>query len=156
MTDENTQYISAEKLQSLKDEFKHLRDTRIPELAKRIDDARQMGDLSENAEYHAAREEMSWAQSRMKELEFILQNAQLIPTGGDGSKSISIGAHIVVEVNGKKREYAIVGAQEADPISGKISNESPLGQAFLGKRKGDKVEVSVPAGLQKYTILEIQ
>ncbi len=155
MTDENIQYISAEKLESLKKEFKDLRDIRIPELAKRIDDARQMGDLSENAEYHAAREEMSWAQSRMKELEFIITNAQIIPTGGDGSKSISIGARIVVEVNGKKREYALVGAQEADPLSGKISNESPLGQAFLGKRKGDNVEVQVPAGLQKYTILEI-
>jgi transcription elongation factor GreA len=142
-------------LESLKKEFKDLRDIRIPELAKRIDDARQMGDLSENAEYHAAREEMSWAQSRMKELEFIITNAQIIPTGGDGSKSISIGARIVVEVNGKKREYALVGAQEADPLSGKISNESPLGQAFLGKRKGDNVEVQVPAGLQKYTILEI-
>lgn len=156
MVDENTQYISAEKLQALKDEFKELRDIRIAELAKRIDDARQMGDLSENAEYHAAREEMSWAQSRIKELEFILQHAQLIQTGGDGSKSVSIGSNIVVEINGAKREYAIVGAQEADPLSGKISNESPLGQAFLGKRKGDKVEVQVPAGLQKYVILEIK
>jgi len=156
MADENTQYISEEKLQALKKEFKELRDVRIAELAKRIDDARQMGDLSENAEYHAAREEMSWAQSRIKELEFILQNAEIIPSGGDGSKSISIGSNIVVEINGKKREYAIVGAQEADPLNGKISNESPLGQAFLGKRKEDKVEVQVPAGLQKYVILEIK
>lgn len=156
MADENTQYISAQKLQSLKDELKELRDVRVAELAKRIDDARQMGDLSENAEYHAAREEMSWAQSRMKELEFIINNAQIIPSGGDGTKSISIGSNIVVEVNGKKREYAIVGAQEADPISGKISNESPLGQAFLGKHKGDTIEVVVPAGVQKYTILEIK
>jgi len=155
MTD-NTQYLSAEKLQALKDEFKELRDVRVPELAKRIDDARQMGDISENAEYDAAREEMSMTQSRIKELEFIIQNAQIIHSGGDGSKMVSIGSNIVVEVNGKKRDYAIVGAQEADPLAGKISNESPLGQAFLGKRKGEKVEVQVPAGLQKYVILEIK
>ena len=157
MTDENTQYISAEKLQEFKDEFKRLRDIRVPEIAKRIDDARQMGDLSENAEYHAAREEMSWTQSRIKELEFILQNAQLITSGGSvGSKTVTIGAVIVVEVNGKKREYTIVGAQEADPSMGKISNESPLGQAFLGKKKGEKVSVTVPAGVQVYEILEIK
>ncbi len=157
MTDDNTQYISAEKLQALKDEFKNLREVRVSELAKRIDDARQMGDLSENAEYHAAREEMSWVQSRIKELEFILQNAQLITSGGSiGSKNITIGAVIVVLLNGKKREYTIVGAQEAEPAIGKISNESPLGQAFLGKKKGDKVSVTVPAGVQEYEILEIK
>jgi transcription elongation factor GreA len=157
MTEDTTQYISAEKLQALKDEFKQLRDVRVPEIAKRIDDARQMGDLSENAEYHAAREEMSWTQSRIKELEFILQNAQIIKSGGDaGSKNITIGAVIVVEVNGKKREYTIVGGQEADPTLGKISNESPLGLAFLGKKKGDKVSVTVPAGVQTYEILEIK
>ncbi len=156
MTD-TTQYISAEKLQSLKDEFKQLRDIRVPEIAKRIDDARQMGDLSENAEYHAAREEMSWTQSRIKELEFILQNAQIIRSGGDaGSKNVTIGAVIEVALNGKKREYTIVGAQEADPTIGKISNESPLGLAFLGKKKGDKVSVHVPAGVQEYEILEIK
>ena len=157
MTDDTTQYISAEKLQALKDEFKELRDIRVPELAKRIDDARQMGDLSENAEYHAAREEMSWMQSRIKELEFIIQNAQLITSGGSvGSKVITIGAVIVVEVNGKTREYTIVGAQEADPAMGKISNESPLGQAFLGRKKGENVSVIVPAGVQEYEILEIK
>lgn len=154
MVDENTQYISAAKLAALKEEYKELRENRVAELAKRIDDARQMGDLSENAEYHQAREELSWVQSRIKELEFIIQNAQII-TGGD-SKTISIGSHLVVEVNGKKREYDIVGAQEAEPVSGKISNESPLGLAFLGKKKGDKVSVTVPAGVQEYEILEIK
>ena len=153
--DENTQYLSAEKLQSLKDEFLLLRDKTIPELAKRIDDARQMGDLSENAEYHAAREEMSWTQSRLKQIEFIVQNAQLIASS-TGSKTISIGAHIVVRFKGKEKEYAIVGGQEADPLLGRISNESPLGLAFLGKKKGDKVSVTVPAGVQEYEILEIK
>ncbi len=155
MTDENTQYISAEKLQTLKDEYKELREVRTRDLAKRIDDARQMGDLSENAEYHAAREELSWVQSRIKELEFIIQNAQVIESG-TGAKTISIGARILVRVNGKEKEYAIVGGQEADPAAGKISNESPLGLSFLGKKKGDKVSVSVPAGVQEYEILEIK
>lgn len=155
MTDDNTQYISAEKLEALKAEFKELREVRTRDLAKRIDDARQMGDLSENAEYHAAREELSWVQSRIKELEFILQNAEVIVTNGTGAKTISIGARILVRVNGKEKEYAIVGGQEADPAMGKISNESPLGLSFLGKKKGDKISVMVPAGVQEYEILEI-
>lgn len=156
MTDDNTQYISAEKLEALQSEFKELREVRTRDLAKRIDDARQMGDLSENAEYHAAREELSWVQSRIKELEFILQNAEVIATNATGAKTISIGARILVRVNGKEKEYAIVGGQEADPTMGKISNESPLGLAFLGKKKGDKVSVTVPAGVQTYEILEIK
>src|SRR3989338_10753640 len=111
MQADHTQYLSQSKYGELQQEVQRLQHQVIPELAKRIDDARQMGDLSENAEYHAAREEMAWTQSRVKELEHILQNVQLITSGGDaGSKTITIGAVIVVEINGKKREYTIVGA----------------------------------------------
>lgn len=155
MTDDAVQYLSADKLLKLQEEMKLLKEEKIPLIAKRIDDARQMGDLSENAEYHAAREDMSWAQSRVLELEYILQNAEIID-GNIHAAVIQIGSTFTVEVNDKKKEFTIVGGQEADPLQGKISNESPLGQAFLGKKKGDKVEVKIPAGIQYYKILKVE
>ena len=153
MPDDKVQYMSADKLDALKQELAGLRQRKIPELAKRIDDARQLGDLSENAEYHAAREEMSWAQSHVKKIEYILERAEVISRGA-GANAVSVGSQITVKVNGLTREFTIVGAQEADPMHGKISNESPLGSALLGKRKGEKVNVTVPAGVQVYEILD--
>jgi transcription elongation factor GreA len=149
-----TQYMTQEKLEELKKELENLKLKELPKIAKRIDEARQMGDLSENAEYHQAREDMAWAQSRVKEIGAILDNAEIITTGGGGT--IELGSFIVVKVKGEKREYTIVGAQEADPASGRISNESPLGNAFLGRKKGDKVIVELPAGEQEYKIVEVR
>ena len=146
--------MSKEKLTALKDELKELKEIKIPALAKRIDDARQMGDLSENAEYHTAREDLAWTQSRVKELEYILDNAQIIKTASHGSV-ISLGSTVIVRTQGKERTFTIVGAQEADPVNGRISNESPLGQAFFGKSKGDKVQITVPAGAQVYEIVGV-
>lgn len=151
---DTTQYLSQDKLDALKAEFKELKEQRIPELATRIDEAKQLGDLSENAEYHQAREDMSWAQSRAKEIEHILDNAQVV-AGNVSSDTVTVGSRILVVVNGKEKEYTIVGAQEADPLSGRISNESPLGAAFVGKKKGDSVEVQVPAGVQTYKLKKI-
>ncbi len=153
--DDSVLYVSSDKLCKLQEELKNLRDEKIPTIAKRIDDARQMGDLSENAEYHAAREEMAWVQSRVLELEYIIQNAQIISEDVH-SGTINIGSTFTVEVNGKNKDFTIVGGQEADPFSGKISNESPLGMGFLGKKKGDVVEVKIPAGVQKYKIVKVQ
>lgn len=153
MTD-STQYLTADKQADLKAELRELREVKIPNTAQRIDEARQMGDLSENAEYHAAREEMAWAQSRAKELENILDNAQIITTSK--RTGVQIGSTIVVKVKDKERTYTITGAQEAEPAAGRISNESPLGQAFLGKGEGENVQVEVPAGLQTYTIIAIK
>ena len=158
MANDELQYLTHDKLDKLKEELKMMRETKIPQTAKRIDEARQMGDLSENAEYHAAREEMSWLRSREKELVFIIDNSQIIEEDDKkrAANVVSVGSTIVVKVNDKKKEYHIVGAQEADPASGKISNESPLGQAFLGKEEGEKVEVHVPSGVQIYKIIEIR
>lgn len=149
------QYLSLDKQKELVEELKDLRLIKLPELARRIDDARQLGDLSENAEYHAAREEMSWTQSRMKQIEYILDNAEIIEEGGTGDL-IGLGSTILVEFNGVKRELSVVGAQEADPMAGRISNESPLGKAFMGHKKGDKIEVQVPAGVQVYKIIQVK
>ncbi len=132
------QYMTEEKIEKLKAELKNLKEEKIPGLAKRIDDARQMGDLSENAEYHAAREDMAWAQTRVKELIYLIDNAEIISDHGGKGDTVEIGSRIVVSANGKKKEYTIVGAQEANPVEGRISNESPLGSAFLGGKKGQK------------------
>lgn len=150
------QYMTQDKIDQLKAELINLQKETITGLAKRIDDARQMGDLSENAEYHAAREDLAWAQSRVKEINAILDNAQVISTDQSAGKTVSIGATIVVESNKIKKEYTIVGAQEADPLISKISNESPLGAAFLGKKAGDKVKVSLPKGEVEYKVIEIK
>lgn len=156
MTDQKIEYLSQNKYDELKKELAFLKEEKIPAIAKKIDSAKQMGDLSENAEYHAAREEMAWTQSRVKEINWIFSNAEIIPEGKKGTGAVSIGSKVTVEVNGLKKEYFIVGAQEADPLTRKISNESPLGQSFLGKTKGDNVQVKVPSGVQIYKIIDIE
>ncbi len=150
------QYISQKKYDALVKEQKELKSTKIPEIATRIDEAKQLGDLSENAEYHDARDQMSWVQSRVKEIDHIFQYAEIVADGGSSDGTITIGSTAVVKVNGKEKEYVIVGAQEADPLSGKISNESPLGEAFMGRKKGDKVVVEVPSGMQEYKIIGVK
>jgi transcription elongation factor GreA len=147
------QYVSKEKLEALKVELQSLIEVDMPATAVRIDEARQMGDLSENAEYHAAREQLGWQKARSLEVQAVIDNAQII-TGGK-SDTVSLGSSVTVRVKGKEKTYMLVGAQEADPLAGKISNESPLGEAFFGKRKGDTVEVEIPAGKQEYEILNI-
>lgn len=149
------QYVSKESLEDLKNEQIKLRDVSIPEIAKRIDEAKQQGDLSENAEYHQAREDMAWAQGRVKDLEQIINNSQII-VKQDHADMVMVGSTLKVEVNGKAKQYTIVGPQEINPAQGLISNESPLGEAFLGHKAGDKVEVNTPAGPTVYKILEIK
>ncbi|MFA5210961.1 MAG: transcription elongation factor GreA [Patescibacteria group bacterium] len=147
-------YISQEKYNELKKEFENLKNIKIPDIAKKIDEARQQGDLSENAEYHAAREEMAWAKGREIEIGQILENSEIIEYDKN-SKVVQVGSKIVVEKDKEKREYEIVGPQEADPLNGKISNESPLGNIFLGKKKGDSVELKLANGSQKFKILTV-
>ncbi|MFA5127582.1 MAG: transcription elongation factor GreA [Patescibacteria group bacterium] len=153
---DKAQYVSEESYALLKTELDNLKNKKIPEIANRIDEAKQQGDLSENAEYHQAKEDMAWAQGRMLELDQILSNAILI--NGDRKKNdeVLIGNTVIAKTGDKTKKYTIVGPQEADPFKGKISNESPLGQAFLGKSIDDVVEVATPAGTQKYTIIEIE
>jgi len=151
--DQKIEFMTKDKVDELEQELKDLKTKQIPSLAKRIDEARQMGDLSENAEYHSAREDMAWVQSRVKEIKNILDNSQVISHTSDGI--VQIGSTIKVKTSKMEREYTIVGPQEADPLSGKISNESPLGNAFLGKKTGDKVQIALPAGVQEYKIVSV-
>ncbi len=156
MSDENTQYLTAQGLADLQKEFSNLKDHKIPDIANRIDEAKQHGDLSENAEYHQAKEEMAWAQGRKQEVQYILDNAEIMNVGSQTAGSISVGSTITVKTNDKTKSYTIVGPQEADPMEGKISNESPMGGAFIGHKVGDKVAVRTPAGQQTYEILEVK
>ncbi|MBI5222167.1 MAG: transcription elongation factor GreA [Candidatus Magasanikbacteria bacterium] len=154
MTDQ-IQFMTQEKFDELEKELRQLKNDEVPRIAKRIDEARQMGDLSENAEYHSAREEMAWIQSRVKEIQHLLSDAEIISAGQKGG-IVTVGSTIVVESKNGRKDYIIVGAQEANPTLGKISNESPLGSAFLGRIKGDKVKVQLPSGVQEYKILEVK
>jgi len=152
------QYISQEKFDSLEKELKELKSVTIPAIAVRIDEAKQLGDLSENAEYHDARDQMAWTQSRVKEIEYILQNSEIIKEDqvSTATGSVTFGSIVFVRVHEKEKEYTIVGAQEADPLTGKISNESPLGEALMGKKKGDSIKVTIPSGVQEYKIIGVK
>ena len=155
MNEENVQYLTSESFKKIKNDYDILKNETVPEVAKRIDEAKQQGDLAENAEYHQAKEDMSWAQGKLLELENILNHAQIIQNKKSGDE-VSVGSVVTVKVEGAKREYTIVGSQEVDPGSGKISNESPLGEALLGKKAGDKVAVDVPAGKKIFEIMGIK
>jgi len=151
-----TQFISQKKYTALTEELDNLQKVEMLETAKQINEAKEHGDLKENAEYHMAREKLSWQKGRAAEIDDILSNAKILDENNIRKDVVGIGVTILVQRGEKEKEYTIVGAQEADPLEGKISNESPLGQAFLGKVVGDSVEVEVPAGLQTYNILEIK
>lgn len=151
-------YISEEGLAGLKAEYEEMKTKTIPLIAARIDEAKQNGDLSENAEYQEAKEQMAFAQGRFRELEEMIRRSQIIThqKNNSASRSVQVGSRVTVETDEKqKREYQIVGSAEAEPLAGKISNESPLGAAFLGHEIGDIVEVRKPSGVSRYTILEI-
>ena len=153
---DRAQYLSKQSLQNLQSECDELKNKKIPEIANRIDEAKQQGDLSENAEYHQAKEDMAWAQGRLLELEQLISNAIIIEDEKSDTNIVAVGNTVIVRVGDKSKEYTIVGPQEADPFSGKISNESPLGSSFIGSVIGDTVEVETPAGKQSYKITAIK
>lgn len=148
-------FVTKEGHQELKRELEDLNKVKRPEVLERVSSARAMGDLAENSEYTAAREELSLIDGRIEELAEILKNAELIKEGGRGNKGIQLGSSVTVSINGKKEEFALVGEWEADPHNKKISHESPLGRALLGKNVGEKIEVEAPAGKISYTVVSI-
>jgi transcription elongation factor GreA len=124
-------------------------------IADRIKTAREFGDLAENAEYQSARQEQEKNENRIAEVQHILQNTQLIKTPRGDSK-VQLGSKVSLKsADGKKKEFQVVGTVEADPLEGKISDESPLGKAVLGKKEGDQVEIVTPAETSKYKIVDI-
>lgn len=148
-------YISSEGLAKLEAEYEKRKKETRKEIAERIESAKELGDLSENFEYHEAKEQQALNESRVIELEGMIRDAVLVEQKTGGSE-ISLGATFVVEMNGVQKTFEMVGSNEADPLVGKISNESPLGQAFLGRGAGEQVEVEVPSGTMSYKIIEIK
>lgn len=155
MSHDKVQYLTAQGLEDLKNEFENLKNKKIPDIANLIDEAKQQGDLSENAEYQQAKEEMAWAQGRLQELRYLLDNAQVMESARDKQDTVRVGSTILIKNSVTTKSYTIVGPREANPLEGKISNESPLGESFLGHKVGEKIVVTTPAGKQTYEILEI-
>lgn len=154
ITMSSKEYISEEGLERLKNQLEDLKTTKRQEVAQRLEEAKKMGDLSENAEYTEARDAQEFNERQIAELEDLIKKAIVI--GKTKNKDeIQIGSTFSVKSHGKTQDLTIVGSEEADPISGKISNESPLGKSFLGKKKGDEVKVKTPKGEVKYTVEKI-
>ena len=138
----------------LKIEHEDLLKNKKPKAIDRLSKARSMGDLSENAAYVSARDQQAFIEGRISELEDIIKKA-VVSTGVSSGGIVSVGSKIRVHVDGGEEEYIVVGAPEADPKEGKISHESPLGNALVGKKVGDKVEIEAPMGKLVYTILSV-
>lgn len=157
MLDNNKTYITHEGFQKLKAELERLINVERKNIADRIQEAKELGDLSENAEYSAAKEEQAFLEMKIAELENTLKNAVIIEKNNHSGGIIDVGSTVeFADESGKTQEYTIVGSHEASPSQGKISNESPLGRAFLGKHKGESVEFQAPKGMLKFTILNIK
>ncbi len=148
------QYLTKEKLEELKKELGYLKTEGRKEVAEHIKRAKEYGDLSENAEYSQAKDEQAMLEVKIAELEDIIRNAVVIKPGIKKDK-IDIGSKVVLQKDKKIYEYYIVGESEAGPISGKISNNSPLGKAMIGKRQGDEVIVRTPSSEIKYKVIKI-
>lgn len=158
--DDKAVLLTKSGLQKLKEELKYHKDVRRREVAARLKEAIAYGDLSENSEYEEAKNEQAFVEGRILELDKMIENAQIIhEEEKGGQETVQIGTTVTVKnmtEDDEAETYTIVGSTEADPIEHKISNESPIGSALIGKTKGDQIRVKVPAGLYEYKILKIK
>jgi transcription elongation factor GreA len=148
-------YITEEKRQMLLAELKDLKGSKRKEILKSLEYAKSLGDLSENAEYHQAREDQGKLEERIVKIEQILQFSQTVQ--GGGGEVVEIGSKVTVQKNGSSetKNYIIVGSEEADMGTGKISNHSPFGEALFGKKKGDNISFKTPGGMVNYKIINV-
>jgi transcription elongation factor GreA len=153
---EETNYITEEKKHALQEELKQLKTFKRKEILESLEAAKALGDLSENAEYHQAREDQGKTEDRINQIEYMLQSSVIVKK--HQSSRVEIGTTVVVNKEGCKDNitYSIVGAEEADMNHNKISNKSPLGEALFGKSKGENISIKTPKGLAKYTLIDIQ
>ncbi len=147
--------LTEEGLKKLQDELKVLKEERRHEVIERIQEAVSHGDLSENADYAQAKEEQAFIEGRIMEIEEMIKNAEII-SHATNHNIVSIGSTVAAKVGGKDVKYTIVGANEANPAQGRISNESLVGKALLGAKRGDKIPVETPAGKSEYEITAIE
>ena len=157
---EKTIFLTEEGRKKLESELEYLRTVRRPEVARRIHAAKEEGDITENAAYEDAKNEQAFLEGRIRTLEHILQNAVLIDEDSP-TDAVNLGTRVTILEEGTEKErepetYFIVGSAEVDPANGRISNESPLGQALMGHRVGDVVPVETPEGLLRFRILRIE
>jgi transcription elongation factor GreA len=153
---DHPEFLTREGHQKLKQELEYLRTTRRQEVARRLNQALEEGDILENAELEDARNEQSFLEGRILTIETIMRNAAIIEENGP-RESVGLGSHVTVaESDGPQETYHIVGSAEADPTQGLISNESPLGRALIGRRVGDTTEVNAPDGVLQFTIVGIK
>ena len=151
----NKEYLSKEKFEALTNELEQLKSKKRKEIAEELEFAKSLGDLSENAEYHEAREAQAALEDRISQLESILANAEIV--AAHHSNIVEVGSAVTVQKQGDKtkRSYTIVGSEETDMATGKISFKSPLGKALLGKKKGEEFTFKTPAGEVNYTVVSI-
>ena len=155
MTKSKEVYLTSEGFIKLEEELDHLKKVERPEVIEAIKEARALGDLSENAEYASAREKQGKLEARIKEIEYILENAIIIENNNDGKVKVGSVVTIKYVSDGEEEEYSIVGTNEADPFENKISNESPIAIAIMGKQEKDVVSVESPNGSFDIEILKI-
>lgn len=151
----NTVQLTKKGFEQLKKELAVLKNKKRPHVVKRLSNARAQGDLSENSDYTAAKEELDFIDGRIAELEEILKNAQVV-IRANKKDTVDVGTKVKVSVNGQEHTFYIVGEWEADPKEKKISAQSPLGKALIGRKAGERVEVEAPAGKIEYLILEVE
>jgi transcription elongation factor GreA len=147
--------LTQEGLQKMQEELKALINDKRKEVIERIREAAAHGDLSENADYAQAREEQSFIEGRIQEIEDIIKNAEIITTSSHGN-TVSIGTTVVIKASGNEKKYTIVGSNEANPHEGKISNESVVGKALLGRKVHEKFKVTTPSGDMDYEVVSIE
>ena len=150
-------FLTSEGAEKLRLELAELKGPKRDEMAKRLRSAIQMGDLSENADYHKAKEDQSFMEGRIQELEYTLKNATIVEVDEVSKDTVQVGSCVTVqEGDAPEEQFFVVGAKEADPRLGKISNESPIGKALMGGRVGDVVTATTPGGEIKFKILKIE
>ena len=152
---ENSQHLTLEGIKKFEQELDFLSKVKMEEIKEKLQEARAQGDLSENAEYDAAREEQAITFERIQELQYILKNAVVIESEGGDVVTIGSTVCFILKSNGEQQTFKIVGSAEADPFSGKISNESPVALGVLGRRVGDIGYVNLPDGSTEVEILEV-
>jgi transcription elongation factor GreA len=153
----NPTYLTAAGAQRLQKELADLKGPQRQAISKRLRDAIQNGDLSENADYHKAKEDQGFLEGRIQELEYLLRNAIVVEEKSGPKETVEVGTRVTVQERGQDPEmFYVVGAKEADPRSGRISHESPIGRALMGHRRGDLVEADTPGGKLRFKIIKVE
>lgn len=148
-------FLTLEGRSKIKKDLQEFKEIKRPQIAERIREAKEMGDLSENTEYTTAKDEQAWVETEIKRLENLLRSARIIDNNEKGG-SVGLGSTVKLKTGGEMKTYMIVGSEETDPLNGRISHQSPLGQALLDKRINEKVTIRTPKGETTFVIVGVK